>query len=70
MKNMEYENRFMAPIPIVDAGLLEERPRLAIEPPPRRERTPEPWVREDEIYREREVVYRGGRPPAPPSAWR
>jgi hypothetical protein len=69
MRNMEYENRFMAPIPVVDAGLLEERPRLAIEPPPRRE--PEPWTREDEIYREREVVYRAGRPPLPPGpAWR
>jgi hypothetical protein len=69
MRNMEYENRFMTPIPVVDAGLLEERPRLAIEPPPRREL--EPWTREDEIYREREVVYRAGRPsPSPGPAWR
>lgn len=69
-KNMEYENRFMAPIPLIDAGYLEpERRPLAIEPPPRREL--DPWTREDEIYREREVVYRGGRPPPPPgSSWR
>ena len=72
-KNMEYENRYMAPIPVVEAKYLEpERRPLAIEGPPRREREREldPWTREDEIYREREVVYRGGRLPPSGPGWR
>lgn len=58
VREMGWENR-VAPPP-----LIEPRPRPAIEPPP--ERT---WDREDERYIEREVVYRGGRPPPPPG-WR
>ena len=72
VRNIEYENRFMPPIPVVDAGYLEERerPRLAIEGPPSRKEV-EPWTREEEIYRERDVVYRSGRPPPPPPpGWR
>ena len=71
---MEYENRYMAPIPVIDAGYLEpERRPLMIEPPPPLRREVDPWTREEEIYREREVVYRGGRPPPPPGpgpGWR
>lgn len=61
MKEMEWESRVLPPED-------EPRPRLAIEPrpPPRRD---SPWEREDERYIEREVIYRGGRPP-PPVGWR
>jgi hypothetical protein len=59
VKELEWENRVMAPVPVI-----EERPRsrLALEaPPPRRE----PWYNEEDRYVEREVVYRGPRPPPP-----
>jgi hypothetical protein len=64
-KEMEWENRVL-PLPI------ETRPPpLAIEPPPPPRPLPaeRPWNREDERYIEREIVYRGGRPPPPPG-WR
>lgn len=52
------------PVPAIEPA----PPRLAIEPaPPRRD--PGRWDREDERYIEREVIYRGGRPPPPPG-WR
>jgi hypothetical protein len=59
VKELEWENRVLAPVPV-----LEERPRsrLALEAaPPRRE----PWYSEEDRYVEREVVYRGPRPPPP-----
>lgn len=43
-------------------------PRLAIEAPPSR-RDRGKWDREEERYIERDVIYRGGRPPPPPG-WR
>jgi hypothetical protein len=75
-KNLEYESRYMAPIPVIEAGSLEpeRRPLLAIEGPPRRERQrgreADPWTSVEEIYREKDVVYRGGRPPPPGPSWR
>ncbi|RVX69140.1 hypothetical protein B0A52_06854 [Exophiala mesophila] len=59
-KEIEWENRALPP------PRPESRP-LAIEPPPPRPR--QEWDREEERYIEREVVYRGGRPPPPPG-WR
>jgi hypothetical protein len=61
LQEIEWENRLGPPEE-------EPTPRLAIEPapPPRR---PSPWEREDERYIEREIIYRGGRPPPPPG-WR
>ncbi|EXJ80517.1 hypothetical protein A1O1_08663 [Capronia coronata CBS 617.96] len=63
VKELEWENRVLPP-PVV-----EEIPRpLAIEPPPP-PRSRQPWDREEERYIEREIVYKGDRPP-PPVAWR
>lgn len=46
------------------------RAPLPIEgPPPRPFRDDRGWNREDERFVEREVIYRGGRPP-PPVPWR
>jgi hypothetical protein len=59
VKEMEWENRVLQPVPVVD----EPPRRLAIEPPPPPRR--EPWYNEEDRYIEREVVYRGGRPPPP-----
>jgi hypothetical protein len=59
VKEMAWENRALPP------PIEEPVPRLAIEgPPPRRDERP--WHVDDERYIEREVVYRGGRPPPPP----
>ncbi|EHY56938.1 hypothetical protein HRR83_001985 [Exophiala dermatitidis] len=64
VKEIEWENRVLPPPPVV-----EEVPRpLAIEPPPP-PRPRQPWDREEERYIEREIVYKGGRPP-PPVGWR
>ncbi|OQV03937.1 hypothetical protein CLAIMM_08907 [Cladophialophora immunda] len=61
IKEIEWENRVLPPVE-------EPLPRpLAIEPPPPRHRPD--WDREEERFIEREVVYRGGRPPPPPG-WR
>lgn len=57
-REIGWENR-VAPPPAIEPA----RPRPAIEGPPQR------WDREDERYIEREIVYRGGRPPPPPG-WR
>lgn len=59
---MSWENRVLPP-PAVE----EPRRPLAIEAPPPRPR--QEWDREEERYIEREVIYRGGRPPPPPG-WR
>lgn len=59
VKEMEWESRAAPPIPVI-----EEPPRrLAIEAPPLPRR--DPWYSEEDRYVEREVVYRGGRPPPP-----
>ncbi|ETN40531.1 uncharacterized protein HMPREF1541_04808 [Cyphellophora europaea CBS 101466] len=58
-REMGWESR-VAPPPALEPA----RPRPAIEAPPRPH-----WDHEDERYIEREVVYRGGRPPPPPG-WR
>ncbi|EXJ79690.1 hypothetical protein A1O3_07971 [Capronia epimyces CBS 606.96] len=60
-KELEWENRVLPP-PVVE----EVTRPLLIEPPPR---SRQPWDREEERYIEREIVYKGGRPP-PPVAWR
>jgi hypothetical protein len=59
VKESGWEDRVLTPVPVV-----KERPRSppAFEaPPPRRE----PWYNEEDRYVEREVVYRGPRPPPP-----
>ncbi|KIX08476.1 uncharacterized protein Z518_03132 [Rhinocladiella mackenziei CBS 650.93] len=61
IKELGWENRVL-PSPVVD----KPQP-LTIEPPPLRPR--QDWDRQEERYVEREVVYRGGRPPPPPG-WR
>lgn len=61
-KEMEWENRVLPP------PRIEPRP-LAIEPPPPIPRPRQEWDREEDRYIEREIVYRGGRPPPPP-VWR
>lgn len=58
-REIGWENR-VAPPPAIEPA----RPRPAIEGPPGQR-----WDREDERYIEREIVYRGGRPPPPPG-WR
>ena len=68
---MEWENRVEPP------RYERPRPLPAIEgPPPRHDHHHHDhhhhdhgWDREDERYIEREIVYRGGRPPPPPG-WR
>jgi hypothetical protein len=50
VKELEWGNRVLAPVPVVEEV-----------PPPRRE----PWYNEEDRYVEREVVYRGDRPPPP-----
>ncbi|OCT54920.1 hypothetical protein CLCR_02788 [Cladophialophora carrionii] len=63
IKEIEWENRVLPP------PIEEPAPRpLAIEPPPP-PRPRQEWDREEERYIEREVLYRGGRPPPPPG-WR
>ena len=63
IKEIEWENRVLSP------PIEEHVPRpLAIEPPPPL-RPRQPWDREEERYIEREVIYKGGRPPPPPG-WR
>jgi hypothetical protein len=63
IKEIEWENRVLPP------PIEEPAPRpLAIEPPPPH-RPRQEWDREEERYIEREVLYRGGRPPPPPG-WR
>ncbi|KAJ9647373.1 hypothetical protein H2204_000001 [Knufia peltigerae] len=60
IKEMAWENRVLPP-PVVE----EPHRPLMLEPPlPHRPR--QEWDREEERYIEREVVYRGGRPPPPP----
>lgn len=44
-------------------------PRLAIEGPPPRRVARDVWEKDEERYIEREIIYRGGRPPPPPG-WR
>ena len=63
IKEMEWENRLL-PKELIE----EERPRLAIEGPPRREERG--WDREEERYIERDIVMRGGRGGAIPPGWR
>ncbi|KAJ9612068.1 hypothetical protein H2200_003663 [Cladophialophora chaetospira] len=63
IKEIGWENRVAPPI----EEPLPPRP-LAIEPPPPL-RPRQNWDREEERYIEREVVYKGGRPPPPPG-WR
>ena len=65
IKEIRWENE-ARPRPAVEPSA--PRAPLAIEaPPPRRD--DRGWNHEDERYIEREVVYRGGRPPPPPG-WR
>jgi len=59
IKEIEWENRLAAPVPVVEAV----PPRLAIEPPPLHPDPRRPWYREEDRYVEREISYRGGRPP-------
>ncbi len=60
VKEMEWENR-------VEPPPGPRRTPLPIEGPPGYRHSPVPdrgWDKEDERYFEREIVYRGGRPPA------
>ncbi|KAK5950039.1 hypothetical protein OHC33_009000 [Knufia fluminis] len=66
INEIRWENS-AAPRPAIEPS--SPRAPLAIEGPPARERSRDDWNREDERYVEREVVYRGGRPP-PPVGWR
>jgi hypothetical protein len=59
VKELEWENRVLAPVPVVEES---PRSRLTLEAPPLRR---EPWYNEEDRYVEQEVVYRGGRPPPP-----
>ncbi|KIV85119.1 hypothetical protein PV11_00854 [Exophiala sideris] len=63
IKEMDWESRVEPPPTIADVP----RPLMIEPPPPPRSR--QEWDREDERYIEREIVYRGGRPP-PPVNWR
>ena len=62
INEIRWENKF-APAPSLPAP----RAPLAIEPPRRPDSRG--WARDEERYVERDVVYRGGRPP-PPVEWR
>ncbi|KAK5083103.1 hypothetical protein LTR05_006985 [Lithohypha guttulata] len=67
INEIRWENA-ASPRPVVEP--TSPRAPLAIEGPPSRGfRDDRGWNREDERYVEREVVYRGGRPP-PPVGWR
>ena len=66
INEIRWENS-VAPRPAIEPA--SPRAPLAIEGPPPRERPRDDWTHEDERYVEREIVYRGGRPP-PPVGWR
>lgn len=69
INEIRWENEF-APSPRAAIAPSSPRAPLAIEGPPSRERPDSRgWNRDEERFVEREVVYRGGRPPPPP-AWR
>ncbi|RMZ91040.1 hypothetical protein DV736_g1732, partial [Chaetothyriales sp. CBS 134916] len=63
IKEIGWENRVLP-----ERAADPAPPRLLIEPG-RDRRDHRPWASDDERYIEREIVYRGGRPPPPPT-WR